>query len=159
MSVDGAAQTTPIAAFIPDLDSLVADAMAEWKIPGLAIAVVQNREVALLKAYGQRDIEADLPVTTDTQFLICSITKTFTATALALLVDQGRQPDLGRPQGRPPYRLLPHRETAQSRAAAVDRFHGVVFSGEDRARLGGLDPGGGDPRRIGSLTQQEETGE
>jgi CubicO group peptidase (beta-lactamase class C family) len=90
MSVEPATQTTPIAAFIPDLDTLVADTMAEWKIPGLAIAVVQNGEVALLKAYGQRDVEANLPVTTDTQFLIGSITKTFTATALAMLVDEGR---------------------------------------------------------------------
>src|SRR3546814_3340056 len=29
--------------------------------------------------------------------------------------------DLGRPQGRPPYRLLPPREAAQSRGAAVAR--------------------------------------
>jgi CubicO group peptidase (beta-lactamase class C family) len=90
MSVEVAAHPTPIAALIPDLDALVADTMAEWRIPGLAVAVVQNGEIALLKAYGQRDIEADLPVTTDTQFLICSITKTFTATGLALLVDEGR---------------------------------------------------------------------
>ena len=62
--------------------------------------------------------------------------------------DQGRQPDLGRPQGRPPHRLLPHREAAQSRAAAVDRLQGVVLPGEDRARLGRLDPGGRDYRRL-----------
>jgi CubicO group peptidase (beta-lactamase class C family) len=29
--------------------------MDEWKIPGLAVAVVQNGEVALVKAYGLRD--------------------------------------------------------------------------------------------------------
>jgi CubicO group peptidase (beta-lactamase class C family) len=85
-----AANATPIAAFVPDLESLIAEAMGEWKIPGLAIAVVQNREVALLKAFGQRDVEAGLPVTTDTQFMICSITKSFTATGLALLVDERR---------------------------------------------------------------------
>jgi kynurenine formamidase len=51
-------------------------------------------------------------------------------------------------QGRPPYRLLPHRKAAQSGAIAVDRFHRVVLSGQDRARLGGLDPGGGDHRRL-----------
>ena len=62
--------------------------------------------------------------------------------------DQGRQPDLGRSQGRPPHRLLPHRETAQSRAIAVDGIHGVLLPGEDRARLGGLDPGGGHSRRL-----------
>ena len=64
--------------------------MDEWKIPGLAIAVVQNGEVALLKAYGLRDVEAGLTVTTDTHFMICSITKSFTSTGLALLVDERR---------------------------------------------------------------------
>ncbi|MBY0321993.1 MAG: serine hydrolase [Reyranella sp.] len=79
-----------ITAIAPELDTLAAEAMAEWKVPGLALAVVHNGETALLKAYGQRDVEAGLPVTTDTQFLICSITKTFTATGLALLADEGR---------------------------------------------------------------------
>jgi CubicO group peptidase (beta-lactamase class C family) len=41
-----------IAAFIPPLELLVTEAMDEWKIPGLAVAVVQNGEVALARAYG-----------------------------------------------------------------------------------------------------------
>jgi CubicO group peptidase (beta-lactamase class C family) len=57
---------------------------------GLAVAVVQNGEVALVRAYGLRDVEAGLQVTTDTQFLIGSITKSFTATGLALLMDERR---------------------------------------------------------------------
>src|SRR5438105_8741327 len=77
-----------IAAFIADLELLIAEAMDEWKVPGLAIAVVQNGEVALVRAYGFRDVEAGLKVTTDTQFLIGSITKSFTATGLALLMDE-----------------------------------------------------------------------
>ena len=81
---------TTIAAITPELDALAAEAMAEWKVPGLAIAIVQDGETALLKAYGQRDVEAGLAVTPQTQFTICSITKTFTATGLALLVDEGR---------------------------------------------------------------------
>ena len=81
---------TTITAITPELDALAAEAMAEWKVPGLAIAIVQDGETALLKAYGQRDVEAGLPATTGTQFTICSITKTFTATGLALLVDEGR---------------------------------------------------------------------
>jgi CubicO group peptidase (beta-lactamase class C family) len=64
--------------------------MEEWKVPGLAIAVVQNGKVALVRAYGLRDVEAGLKVTTDTHFTICSITKSFTATGLALLVDERR---------------------------------------------------------------------
>jgi CubicO group peptidase (beta-lactamase class C family) len=79
-----------IAAFIPDLERLITEAMDEWKVPGLAITVVQNGEAALVRAYGLRDVEAGLQVTTDTQFLIGSVTKSFTATGLALLVDERR---------------------------------------------------------------------
>jgi hypothetical protein len=68
------AHSGSIAAFIPELERLIADAMDEWKIPGLAMTVVQNGEVALARAYGLRDAEAGLKVTTDTQFLIGSIT-------------------------------------------------------------------------------------
>ena len=90
MASQSPAHSESIAAFIPDLECLITEAMDEWKIPGLAIAVVQNGEVTLVKAYGLRDVEAGLKVTTDTQFTICSITKSFTATGLALLVDERR---------------------------------------------------------------------
>src|SRR5262245_29424834 len=77
------------AAITPELHAIAAESMAEWKVPGVAVAVVQENETTLLKAYGQRDVEAGLPVTAETQFTICSITKTFTAAGLAMLVDQG----------------------------------------------------------------------
>jgi CubicO group peptidase (beta-lactamase class C family) len=55
-----------------------------------ALAVVQDGKVALVKAYGQRDVEANLPVAPTTQFVIGSITKSFTATGVALLHNEGR---------------------------------------------------------------------
>ena len=73
-----------------ELDALADEAMSEWKVPGAAIAVVQNGATTLLRAYGRRDVEAGLATTTNTHFTICSITKTFTATGLAMLVDEGR---------------------------------------------------------------------
>jgi CubicO group peptidase (beta-lactamase class C family) len=79
-----------VAAFVPELERLITEAMDEWKVPGLAIAVVQNGEVALVRAYGLRDVEAGFKVTTDTQFLIGSITKSFTASGLAILMDERR---------------------------------------------------------------------
>ena len=90
MASEPAAGNQSFAAFIPEFERLIADAMDEWKVPGLALAVVQNGAVALVRAYGLRDVEAGLKVTTDTQFLIGSITKSFTATGLALLVDDRR---------------------------------------------------------------------
>ena len=86
----GATKETILTALTPDLDTLAGEAMAEWKVPAVAIAVVQNGETVLLEAYGQRDVEAGLATTAQTQFTICSITKTFTATGLAMLVDEGR---------------------------------------------------------------------
>ena len=84
------APTAPITSIVSDLDQLAADAMADWKVPGVALAVVQNGKVALTQAYGQRDVEANLPVTPATQFVICSVTKSFTSTAVALLHHEGR---------------------------------------------------------------------
>jgi len=90
MASKSGANSESISPFIPELEHLIAGAMDEWKIPGLAIAVVQKGEVALVSAYGLRDVEAGLKVTTDTQFLIGSVTKSFTATGLALLMDERR---------------------------------------------------------------------
>jgi CubicO group peptidase (beta-lactamase class C family) len=90
MASQSVAGSESVAAFVPELERLITEAMEEWKVPGLAIAVVQNGEVALVRAYGLRDVEAGLKVTTDTHFTICSITKSFTATCLALLVDERR---------------------------------------------------------------------
>jgi CubicO group peptidase (beta-lactamase class C family) len=80
----------PTTEMIPGLDELAVAAMADWKVPGTTVAVVKDGKLALLKAYGQRNVEANLPVTPSTRFLICSITKSFTATAVALLHDDGR---------------------------------------------------------------------
>ena len=55
------APTAPISSFVSDLDQLAADVMADWKVPGAALAVVQDGKLALTRAYGQRDVEADLP--------------------------------------------------------------------------------------------------
>jgi CubicO group peptidase (beta-lactamase class C family) len=77
-------------AALADLDPLIHEAMEEWQVPGLALGVVRDGEPTFLKAYGQRDVEAGLPVTVDTQFVLCSITKSFTAAGLGMLVDQRR---------------------------------------------------------------------
>lgn len=87
---------TPLASLIHDIDRLATETMAVWKVPGAALAVVQDGKVVLTRAYGQRDVEADLPVTPSTQFVICSITKSFTATAIALLHNEGLL-DWGKP--------------------------------------------------------------
>src|SRR5262245_35048865 len=58
MASQSVAPSESIAASIPALELLITEALDEGKIPRLAVAVVQNGEVALVRAYGLRDVEA-----------------------------------------------------------------------------------------------------
>lgn len=60
-----------------------------FEVPGVAVAVVHDGAVKLAQGFGQRDIEADLPVTDRTLFAIASCTKAFTTTLMAMLVRDG----------------------------------------------------------------------
>ena len=62
----------------------------QWKIPGMAVAVVSKGRVIHLAGYGLRDVPNRLPVTPDTKFAIASISKSFTVTTLAALAKQGK---------------------------------------------------------------------
>jgi CubicO group peptidase (beta-lactamase class C family) len=73
-----------------DFEDFVNQALKDWKVPGVVVAVVQDDKVILLKGYGYRDIEKKLPVTPDTLFAIGSITKSFTVTALGMEMDEGK---------------------------------------------------------------------
>jgi CubicO group peptidase (beta-lactamase class C family) len=68
----------------------VRSTMQEWKVPGLAVAVVQDGQVLFTEGFGQRHVARGLPVTPDTLFAIGSCTKAFTTASLALLVDAGK---------------------------------------------------------------------
>ena len=80
------AQTEALEGF----DEFVEGVMTEWKIPGLAVAITQNGEVMLAKGYGYRNVETQLPATQDTLFAIGSNTKSFTASLLGMLADDGK---------------------------------------------------------------------
>jgi CubicO group peptidase (beta-lactamase class C family) len=71
-------------------DGFVEQALKDWKVPGVAVAVVKGDKVILLKGYGFRDAEKQLPVTPQTLFAIGSITKSFTVTTLGMLMDEGK---------------------------------------------------------------------
>ncbi len=74
----------------PDLDLLVGRAMEAFEVPGLALAIVKDGKVVRVQGYGTRESTRDDPVDAHTRFGIASNTKAFTATALALLVEEGR---------------------------------------------------------------------
>lgn len=72
------------------LDSYIENAMREWGVPGLAIAVVKDDSVVFAEGYGVREIGEPAPVNEQTLFLIASTTKAFTTAALGMLVDEGK---------------------------------------------------------------------
>ena len=80
------AQTTP-----PNLngfDGFVEQVMKDWKVPGIAVAIVKDGKVVYAQGYGYRDVKRQLKVTPDTLFAIGSCSKAFTAAALGMLVDE-----------------------------------------------------------------------
>jgi CubicO group peptidase (beta-lactamase class C family) len=72
------------------VDAIVQEGLKVWQVPGAAVAIVKGDEVIYLKGHGIRQVGGDQPVTPDTVFAIASTTKAFTATAAALLVDDGK---------------------------------------------------------------------
>jgi CubicO group peptidase (beta-lactamase class C family) len=69
------------------------------KIPGLSIIVIQDGEVLSARGFGYADIERRIAATPDTLYHIASVTKTFTATLVLRLAEQGKL-DLDEPVSR-----------------------------------------------------------
>lgn len=79
-------QPAPLSGF----DDYVRGSVRDWDVPGLAVSVVKDGKVVLAKGYGVRKLGAPAPVDEHTLFAIGSISKSFTAMALGLLVDEGK---------------------------------------------------------------------
>jgi CubicO group peptidase (beta-lactamase class C family) len=73
-----------------DFAPLVRRLMARDHIPGVAVGVVERGHLVFARGFGYRDVDNHLPVTPDTLFALGSASKAFTATAIALLADEGR---------------------------------------------------------------------
>lgn len=71
-------------------DTSVGKAVAEWRTPGLAIAVIKDGQVVFSKGYGVRELGKPAPVDTHTLFAIGSTTKAMTAALVGMLVDENK---------------------------------------------------------------------
>ena len=75
----------------PDFDAFVQRVHREWKIPGMVVAVVKDGQIVFVKGYGQTALDASAKaVDGDTQFVIASTSKAFTAALLATVIDEGK---------------------------------------------------------------------
>ena len=136
------------AAVIAYLDAQVADA----GYPGASIAIVRAGHVAELHAIGAAD-RTGRPVTTDTPFVIGSVSKSLTALAILRLVDAGAV-DLDAPITR----YVPGFRTAAADAAPI-----TIRAGADahqriaRVRHRPVEPGL-DDRRPGRVARRGAAG-
>ncbi|TPE43264.1 serine hydrolase domain-containing protein [Pontibacter mangrovi] len=82
-SVAARAQESPV-------DTFLLNQMQKFHIPAVSVAIIENGEVVLSKAYGTANLEYNIPNTTGTAFQLASATKLLAATALMTLVQEGK---------------------------------------------------------------------
>lgn len=73
-----------------DLATYVDGARKRFNVPGVAIVVVKDGRVVFDQGFGERNLKDGEPVDVHTMFCIASNTKSFTATAIEILADQGK---------------------------------------------------------------------
>ena len=72
------------------IDDYVKAEMQRQRIPGLALAVIKDGEIVLARGYGFANVELQAPVKPETVFQSGSVGKQFTATAVMMLVEEGK---------------------------------------------------------------------
>lgn len=77
--------------YVEHLDPFFQQMVREQRMPGFAIGIVENDRLVYVRGFGVMQVgETDRPVTPKTLFHMASITKTFVATAIMQLVEQGK---------------------------------------------------------------------
>ena len=82
--------------FAATVDGVTPGFLREFGVPGAAVALIQNGEVAWMRGYGFSDSASKTPITSATVFNVGSISKSPTAWAVMRLVDSGKV-ELDRP--------------------------------------------------------------
>ena len=104
-----------------ELDAYIRQAMRDWNVPGLAVAVVKDDSLWFAEGYGVRAAGRPEKVNTATLFGLMSPTKSFTTTALAMLVEEGRLS-----WDDPVIKHLPHFRLSDSLATREIRIRDLV---------------------------------
>lgn len=72
------------------LDAYIEGAMRDWEVPGMAVAIVRHDSVIYARGFGVRQLGRPERVDENTVFAVASNTKAVTATALGMLVSEGK---------------------------------------------------------------------
>jgi CubicO group peptidase (beta-lactamase class C family) len=75
---------------LDSLDRQIHQLIKDFEIPGLSIGIVRNDSMIFSKGYGNLEIHKERKVDENTIFGIGSISKSFTALTLGILVDEGK---------------------------------------------------------------------
>jgi CubicO group peptidase (beta-lactamase class C family) len=100
---------------LPDVTARLEHAVRAQRLPGLAVGIVQDQELAWFGGFGYSDLASSKRPTEHTLFRVASITKTLTTAAILQLRDAGR---LGLDD--PLAQHLPEFAAARARAGTVD---------------------------------------
>ena len=79
-----------IAAQADEVDAYIKVEMTEQHIPAVSLCVVRDGRIIKDQTYGIANVELNFPATADTEFAIASMTKSVTASAIMLLVQDGK---------------------------------------------------------------------
>lgn len=72
------------------VDALVNNAMAKFKVAGVSVGIVKDGKIIYTKGFGVKSINTKAPVDEHTNFAIASNSKAFATLALAMLVEEGK---------------------------------------------------------------------
>lgn len=76
--------------FEKKIDEYLGREMKSQQIPGIALAVVKDGKIVLARGYGLANVEHQVPVKPETIFQSGSTGKQFTATAVMMLMEEGK---------------------------------------------------------------------
>lgn len=75
---------------ISELEQYYSQALKDWNVPGMAIAIVKDNQVIFSQGFGVKDINTKEAVNENSLFAIASNTKAFTSASIAMLVEEGK---------------------------------------------------------------------
>lgn len=74
---------------VQQFEAIAQELVANQRIPGLALAIVQNGRILTARGYGITDVSAAEPVDAHTVFRLASLSKSFASTLTGMLVSEG----------------------------------------------------------------------